>query len=140
MSTANFCHHEFFDLYACDDEQCEFLNDSDLANAIEYATKKLNREPLFFEFSLHGGYYSGAQIKIDENYFCRQYGNPYDLDNDGCKLQWDLCKSRAIKKYESEKKWINSKFLPMLADYLGMRKLLVRGVFSNGEAIYQWAK
>ena len=140
MSTPNFLNQADFDLYACDDDLCEFLRDSDLDNALEFAKKQLNRELQFFELSLHGGCYAGAQIKIDENAYCREYGNPHDLDNDGCRWQWDLCRSQAIRKFESEKKWINKKLLPIVADYLGFRKLYCRGVFSNGEAIYEWAK
>lgn len=140
MSTQNFYNDRFFDLYVWNDEECEFHTESELDQAIQWAGEKLKRSPEFFEISILPGYYSGAQMKVDENYYCREYGNPIEQDNEGCKLQWDLCRSRAIRKFESEKNWINKKFLPLVADYLGMRKLYCRGVFSNGEAIYEYAK
>ena len=137
MSTPNFYNQKDFGLFVCDDEQAEFL---DLDYALEETQKELGRAPLFFEFSLKAGHYEGAQIFVQPNYYCRTYGTPEELENDDCKMQWDLCRSVAIRKYEAEKKWINREFLPRLAEKLGMRKLLCLGVFSNGEAIYQWAE
>lgn len=139
MSTPNFCNDEYFDLYVADDELAEFITESSLNRAIEYAEKKTGRKLGFFEIELLGGHYSGCQLKVNEDYYCRTYGNPIDRDNEGCKYQWDLCRSRAVKKYESEKRFLNKKFLPAVADYLGFRKLLCVGMFSNGEALYQWA-
>ena len=140
MSTANFYNDEFFDLYVWDSEQedaCYY--DRILEDEINYAEKKLKKSLDFFEISLKAGYYEGAQLLVKENCYCREYGNPYEIDNEDCKYQWDLCKSRAIRKYESEKNFINRKFLPVLAEFLGMKKLYCLGRFSNGEAVYQYA-
>ena len=137
MSTANFYTQKDFDLFVCDDEQAEFL---DLDFSLDETKKELGKEPQFFDFSLRPGYYEGAQIFTEENYYCRTYGNPHELENEDCKMQWDMCRSKAIRMYEAEKKWINREFLPCLAKHLGMRKLICIGRFSNGEAIYEWAK
>lgn len=140
MSTPNFKNNEFFDLYVWNGEECEYYQESDLDHAIRYAEEKLKRSPEFFEVSILPGYYEGAQLDVNENSYCREYGNPYDRNNWGCRWQWDLPRSKAIRKFESEKNWIKRKYLPMIAEYLGMRKLYCRGMFSNGEAIYEYAK
>ena len=100
MSTPNFYNQKDFGLFVCDDEQAEFL---DLDYALEETQKELGRAPLFFEFSLKAGHYEGAQIFVQPNYYCRTYGTPEELENDDCKMQWDLCRSVAIRKYEAEK-------------------------------------
>ena len=140
MSTPNFYNDSYFDLYVAADEDCDFIDDSSLSEALREAEKKLNRELLFFDVSLKSGYYEGVQLFIEENQNCKNYGNPEEQDNEGCRYFWDLCRSKAIRSYKSEKKWINRELLPFVAKYLGMRKLLCRGVFSNGEAVYEWAK
>ena len=137
MSTANFYTQKDFDLFVCGDEQAEFL---DLDGAFRSACEELKKEPQFFDFSLRPGYYDGAQIFTEENSYCRMYGNPYEVENADCKCQWDVCRSKAIRMYEAEKRWINREFLPCLAKYLGMHKLICVGRFSNGEAVYEWAK
>lgn len=139
MSTPNFYNDQFFDLFVADDEEVEFITEKDLDLAVQYAEKKFNKCLDFFKVTLCPGHYSGIQLKIEDSDFCREYGTPEDLDNEDCRFQWDICRSKAIRKYESEKRFLNRRFLPEIANFLGMRKLICMGVFSNGEAVYQYA-
>lgn len=87
---------------------------------------------LFHKLSFKSGYYDGIQIYIEEK------ESPNDLDNEDCRYYFDLCRSVAIRKYNSEISKIN-KWLSKVATQYGWKKLYLIGVFSNGEAVYRYA-
>lgn len=86
----------------------------------------------FHEVRLENGYYDGIQLYVEEK------ENPHELDNDICRYAWNMCRSQAIRKYDAEIRKIN-KWMEKTAVEYGWRKLHCLGVFSNGEAIYQYA-
>ena len=142
MSTPNF-YNDPFGLYVADpnDEYAnEFLGQADLDCACTEATNELKRKPIFMDITLEPGYYDGVQLRVIPSYLVKEYGTPADQDNDLCQYNFGMCRSVAMRKFESEKKWIKKKLLPTVARCLGFRKLNCVGVFSNGEAVYQWAE
>lgn len=92
----------------------------------------LNDILVFHKLSLKDGYYDGVQIYVVEK------ENPHELDNDDCKYYYDMCRSKAIRKYDSEIRKIN-KWMDKVASQYGWKELYCLGVFSNGEAIYEYA-
>lgn len=142
MSTPNFYNDDFFDLYVFPDSDDEFIYDDphELDYAIERATKELKREPQFFNIELASGHYCGIQLKVNPCSAVRDYGTPAEQENYLCRYHWDMSRSEAMRKFESEKKWMNNKLLPAVAKLIGFKKLNCVGVFSNGEAVYEWAK
>ena len=93
-----------------------------------------NNTLIFHELKFESGYYSGVQIYVEE-----KEENPYDLDNDDCRYYYDMCRSKSIRKYDSEIKKIN-RWMEKIAAQYGWKKLYCVGIFSNGEAIYEYAK
>lgn len=91
-----------------------------------------NSNLIFHELELVSGHYVGVQIYIEEK------ENPNKLNNDDCNYYFDMCRSKSIKKYESEINKIN-KWLDKVASKHGWRELHCLGVFSNGEAVYEYA-
>lgn len=89
---------------------------------------------VFHKLKFESGYYEGVQIYVEE-----KEENPYDLDNDDCNYYYDMCRSKAIRKYDAEIRKIN-KWMDKVATQHGWKELICLGIFSNGEAIYQYAK
>lgn len=94
--------------------------------------EELNQNLLFHKLEIKSGYYDGVQI------FVKEMENPNELDNEDCRYYYDMCRSQAIRKYEAEIRKIN-RFLNKEAVEYGWKKLNCLGVFSNGEAVYQFA-
>lgn len=92
----------------------------------------LNDILAFHKLELKDGYYDGVQIYVVEK------ENPHELDNDDCNYYYDMCRSKAIRKYDSEIRKIN-KWMDKVASQYGWKEIYCVGVFSNGEAIYSYA-
>jgi len=114
---------------------------------IEADLRKFSDTLRFFGVTMVPGYYTDVQAKvyaktagIGEGYWREDTStadDPHDLGNSDCRYNWDLCRSEAIRKYDAEKRKVQ-KFVEGLRDY-GMRKIVCVGIFSNGEAVYQYA-
>ena len=116
----------------------EFWNDNfyeDIFNGYDGfkdVMEELNDSLVFHSMEFQSGYYAGVQLYIKE------MENPYELDNEYCKYYYDMCRSQAIRKYEAEIRKIN-KWMEKIAVQYGWKKLNCLGVFSSGEAIYEYA-
>lgn len=145
--------------YACD--FCDFRADSaddleevfdsvsfdDDAAWIEDDMRDFSDSLTFFGMRMESGYYTGTQAFVyaklageGGGYWREDNSEDYDphgLDNADCRYYWDLPRSRAIRMYDSEVRKVQ-RFLEGLTGY-GMRKLACVDVFSNGEAVYQYA-
>jgi hypothetical protein len=86
----------------------------------------------FHELKFYSGYYTGVQIFVEEK------ENPHELDNEDCNYYYDMCRSKAIRKYDAEVRKIN-KWMDKVAVQYGWQELICLGVFSNGEAVYKYA-
>lgn len=87
----------------------------------------------FHKLEYRSGYYEGVQIYV------REKENPNELDNDNCNYYFGMCRSKAIRKYDVEVRKIN-RWLDVVAFGEGWRELRCIGIFSNGEAIYEYAR
>ena len=122
-------YNETMDLWM-EDFYSDIFNGYDGFKAI---MEEFNETLIFHELQFKSGYYTGVQIYVEEK------ENPQELDNEDCRYYYDMCRSVAIKKYEAEIRKIN-KWMENVATEYGWRELHCLGIFSNGEAIYQYAK
>ena len=161
MSTPNFYMQDNFDTYVIDfepltdeeieqyeaDNDCEYSAEADeeffyedeISNykwLVKEFLKKHNKELKYFKPDLQSGYYAGIQTYIEQ----QQEYLPEELDNDDCHYYYDCCRSKAIRECQSEINFINNKLLPYIRDNSSFNKINCIGVFSNGEAIYEWSK
>lgn len=127
MATGNFVTTKFFPIVAMTDEEWESTgydyNDSVMI------LDSINDQLLFFRAKFKSGYYEGVQMIFDEEY------NPEEMDNEETRYQFDLCRSRAIRKYHAEINKINRLIDKLCKDYL-WTKYEVAARFSNGETWY----
>lgn len=86
----------------------------------------------FFKVTLRSGCYSGVQTLVE----CEN--DPHELDNGDCRYYWDMCRSQAIHKHESEERRV-VKFLKSLTS-IGLKEIVCVGIFSNGEAVYEYVR
>lgn len=105
----------------------------DGADGFKELMENLNESLIFHEVQFESGYYTGVQLYVEEK------ENPHELDNEDCRYYYDMCRSQAIRKYDAEIRKIN-KWMDKTAVEYGWRKLNCLGIFSNGEAIYQYAE
>lgn len=142
MSTANFYNQKNFDLYIKVYESNEGYSDfeaqmfyDDIFNGYDgfkEVIEKFNDDLTFHSLEFKSGYYDGVQLYVNTT------ENPHELDNEDCKYYFDMCRSQAIRKYNAEINKIN-KWMKKVAVMYGWKKLNCLGVFSSGEAIYEYA-
>lgn len=143
MSTPNFHTMQNFDLFVkvyepMDEEYNEseayfFYEDTyEGYDGFKEIMENLNENLTFHKIIFKSGYYDGVQIYVEE------MENPHELDNEDCRYYYDMCRSQAVRKYDAEIRKIN-KWMDKTAVEYGWRKLHCLGIFSNGEAIYQYA-
>ena len=148
MGTCNFVTQSDFDLYIYDEDLDDTLdedtaiNDYDFSMACVYEeskrlAKELSKELMFHDIEIKSGYYTGIQTIIQPTDWYDGYNNVEDISNDDCHYYFDMCRSKAIRKYKAEVKRINKKLLPKFKTELGFDHIKCVGVFSNGEAIYE---
>lgn len=158
MSTPNFITQSDFDMYIIDfeplseeeqkqyeiDNDCkydeeleaEWFLDDEIKNfnwLLQHYLKENKRELKFCNIELRNGHYTGVQTYVDILYDPREY------DNDTCKYEHGLCRSKAIRALQSEINFINKKLFPYIRDNSSFEKLICIGIFSNGEAVYKYA-
>lgn len=143
MGTCNFVTQSDFDLYIYDEDLDDTLdedtaiNDYDFSMACVYEeskrlAKELSKDLMFHDIEIESGYYTGIQT-----YVKKYYEDIEQLDNDDCYYHFDMCRSKAIRKYNAEVNKINKKLLPLFEKELGFDHIRCIGVFSNGEAVYE---
>lgn len=125
------CYDNYEDYVECDREY--FYEDIfEGYDGFKDEMEKFNNSLTFHNIELRSGYYDGVQLYVEEK------DNPHELDNEDCRYYYDMCRSEAIRKYDAEVRKIN-KWMDKTAVEYGWRKLHCLGIFSNGEAIYQYA-
>ena len=132
MGTCNFDSQDNFDLWVIDTSDLEEWDIDYISENFNHYNKETNLK--YHNLVLKSGYYSGLQIFVNE-----LYENPINLTNEDCKYYYDKTRSQAIREYLLEVKRINKKILPIFKD-IGFVKINCIGVFSNGAAIYEYAK
>lgn len=129
-----------------DEEYTENMYNSDLQFDYDLLYEEMNTLAKHFNDSLHyyevnveSGYYSGLQFIVN-TYEDLDYdkNSPYCIDNEDAHYYFDECKSKILRRAESERKRIY-KWLKSLKNQ-GYIELSCDGVFSNGEAVYSIVK
>ena len=128
--TCTACEYETDDVdHDCETEFDELLYE-DMLRFFEPHLDRFNETLTFFKVTFRSGYYRGVQAYVTwEN-------DPHDLYNSECRYYWDMCRSQAIRKYEAEQRRV-AKYLKGLRKE-GLKELRCVGVFSNGEAVYEY--
>ena len=91
--------------------------------------ERINEGLVFHNVKVESGYYSGAQFLVEE-----LYDDIDDMDNDYTRYQFDMCKSKAKRKFEAEVRRINRELRNLKK--CGYEELECVAIFSNGEAVY----
>lgn len=133
MSTANFFPMRGFPLHAFFSDSDEYDREADYEyvwESVGAALRVANDELAYHELSLKAGYFDGVQLYVSELY------NPNRLDNDACRYLFDMCRSRAIRAHEREKRRI-TRILGQLGRAYGFIELRITARFSNGEVWYE---
>lgn len=147
MATCNY-HDTLIGIWAVDDsafydDETDTFDDDGwwaYCKDIErYLLAPLNEQLSFMRLSLESGYYDSAQIvpiMVDELGHDLSYGDtPYDYDNALCRDTWDMCRSRAIRRYDAELRKID-RYMRKYGPSFGFEHLEILGRFSNGGAVY----
>lgn len=124
MAAGNFVTTKLFPIVAMTDEEWE-----EAPFDYPWVLDAINDTLMFFKARLKAGYYEGVQMIFDEEY------NPEEMDNEETRYQFDLCRSRVIRKYHAEINKINRLIDKLCKDYL-WNKYGVTARFSNGETWY----
>lgn len=168
MSTANFNTMKHFPLYAVetdresykcegcmtvlsederDDDVCPFcggklepFDDSwffveTFMDDIQPDLEDLNDRLSFHHITVQSGYYTGLQLYVAVEHELDEY----DYDDDDCWYYFGMSRSAAYCKFFAERVKVR-KAMERIARWHGMRQLNLIGVFSNGEAIYEYAE
>lgn len=111
----------------------EFYND------LENRCQEENNRLKFFVISIKSGYYDGAQLYVEltqdaDNAGFTERGPEY-LENDDAHYYFNMCRSKCIRAYESEKRKVN-KILEKIGRAYDLDKLGIVARFSNGETWY----
>lgn len=138
MATANFETMENFPLYAyLNDFSLDWFELNELCSCITEQANVLNYDLTFFRVSLRDGYYSGIQFYVEDIHQLDRYGWEY-WTNDDCNYELDMCRSKAMRKYQTEMNKVN-RWLAKIAKEYDFEKLVVTARFSNGETMYKRA-
>lgn len=137
MSTANFKSMEYGMPMVCGG-----MNEDEFDNMIEYERAEYLAENFtadlqFHDISIECGHYQGFQFYVEEKYsgyFDLDKESKCCIDNEDAHYYFDMCRSKAIRAADAEKRKIN-KWLENLEND-GFVILVCAVRFSNGEAYY----
>lgn len=89
----------------------------------------VNGSLTFHKISVESGYYSGVQFYVETT------DDPTEMDNEDCRYYFDMYRSVAIRRYNSEVNKV-CRILWKLAKEYGFDELYLRARFGNGAALY----
>lgn len=119
------CGEELEEDLFFDSIECQELVD-DIESRLE---NDVNGGLTFHKISVESGYYSGVQFYVETT------DDPTEMDNEDCRYYFDMYRSVAIRRYNSEVNKV-CRILRKLAKEYGFDELYLRARFSNGEALY----
>lgn len=121
------------------EEELYFQQQMDFEYA-ENLAKEFTSHLMFHNVTVVEGYYTSFQFYVEEkynNYFDLDKDSDYCIDNEDAHYYFDMCKSKALRAADVEKRKIE-KWLHKLVDY-GFNEVVCTARYSNGEAIYDIA-
>lgn len=99
---------------------------SDIESRIE---DDVNGSLIFHKISILPGYYCGVQFYVET------MDDPTEMDNEDCRYYFDMYRSVAIRRYNSEVNRV-CRILRKLAKEYGFDELYLRAVFGDGAVLY----
>lgn len=108
----------------------DYVADTMVAQEMQQTADRINEGLMFHEVTVESGNYSGAQFLVKE-----LYDDIDEMSNEYTKYQFDMCKSKAKRRYEAEKRKIVRELRKL--KQCGYEELECVAIFSNGEAIYE---
>lgn len=141
MSTANFSTQDNFPLYCIDDSGWDWPEAHDFYSEVEDYLEGVNENLTFFQITVRGGYYCGAQLYVEISRYADEAGFDQDgatryADNDSTRYYLDMYLSEAKRRFETEQRKV-LRLLAAAAAEFGFEEYFCRAIFSNGEAIYE---
>lgn len=100
-----------------------------LVEEIKRELDSLNQSLVFHKIGIDSGYYYGVQFTVEELF------DPNEMDNENCQYYFDMYRSTAIRRYNSEINKVH-RLLRRLAAMYGFTEMVCTGRFGNGEATY----
>lgn len=92
---------------------------------------------MFHDVTIESGYYQGFQFYVEEkysNYFDLDKKSEYCIDNEDAHYYFDMCRSKAIRAADTEKRKIARWLESLVNEDFDILVCVAR--FSNGEAAY----
>lgn len=127
MSCPNFKSMQNFSLFVRTDDEIDEAYF--IGREIECSLDEVNDSLTFHKIILDGGHYYGLQFFVEEKH------DPNEMDNYECQYYFDMFRSVAIRRYNSEINKIN-RMLRRMAKEWGFEEIYCAAVFGNGEAVY----
>lgn len=142
MSTPNFRTQSNFDLWLFDDTEMDWLEANEFFACLKEELDEQNDGLTFFRIELKSGYYGGVQFFVEVSRYADNAGFTEDgseyADNESCRDYLDMCRSKAVRKYDAEIRKVN-RLMKKIGEAWGFEKYFCACIFSNGEAIYRKA-
>lgn len=144
MSCPNFTTQEHFPLYLFDDSGMDEYEAYDFYNMLQSDLEDVNSELSFFQITVRGGYYSGAQFYVELTDYAEEAGFDADgatqwADNEQTRYYFGLYLSQAKRRFAAEQRKV-CRLLDRLAGAWGFERYYCRAIFSSGEAVYEKAE
>lgn len=102
----------------------------DINREMESKADELNECLYFHKVKVESGYYSGVQFYVES-----LYDSLEDFTNEDAWDEFNMCRSKMLRKYRSEMNWITRQLRKARAE-LGLMEIVCTARFSNGEAMY----
>lgn len=99
---------------------------------------EINDKLDFFRLELKDGYYGGIQLWVEEGEYNAMIDD--DLDDETARYYWGDTADEIRKRYKQEKIWLIEEMKEIARGGAEWHELKLRGVFSNGEAVYEEVK
>lgn len=108
----------------------EWKSQDDFEDA-QYLAREFSENLTFYHVTVIGGYYESFQFYIEENPGAEDIE---EIDNEDAHYYFDMCRSRAIRAAERERRKIYRWLLDLKKS--GFNEVVCTALFSNGEAWY----
>ncbi len=113
-----------------EDEFHNWIENDDFDDAC-YLAKEFSEDLTFYNVTVRGGYYTSFQFYVEERDGAEDIE---DITNEDAHYYFDMCRSRAIRYAERERRKIYKWLLDLKSH--GFNEVVITARFSNGETWY----
>ena len=110
------------------------IGEMDDNEAVQCEMERANADFTFHKITLESGYFSGVQFFVEENF--NGYDSLEDMDNEDAQYYYGMCRSKMLRKYNSEIRKVQRAMAEIAKGY-GFMEFICTARFSNGEAWYE---